>query len=263
MSASNHFNEIAGIIGGVGPEATNYFVALLVALRGKLAKKDQDHIPFLLFNNPQIPDRTKHLAYKKEDPSVEFIHTGHILKQAGATFLVIPCNAAHAYIEKIAQHVQLPFLNMIELTVEYIVRNYGSKITVGLLATDGTIVSNIYQNEFAKVSSQVKLMLPNPQSQRNIMEAIYDIKSHGVTEMNTRVLYNEAKILTDKGASIIILGCTEIPLALKQEICSFSLIDPMMLLAEKVIEKTLIHKVIPQSSFPLMVLPRPYGVSPK
>lgn len=59
MNTSNFFDQVVGIIGGTGPEATNYFTSLLVKMRGPV-RNDQDHIPFLLINNPQIPDRSIH-----------------------------------------------------------------------------------------------------------------------------------------------------------------------------------------------------------
>src|SRR5271155_1358200 len=98
MDKASSYNEIAGIIGGIGPEASNYFISLLVSLHIKNVIKDQDHIPFLLFNNPQIPDRTEYLLKKSDvSPLQEMIKTGIALKKAGATFLAIPCNTAHAF----------------------------------------------------------------------------------------------------------------------------------------------------------------------
>jgi len=131
---------------------------------------------------------------------------------------------------------------MITLTVKYIAENYGDKATVGVLGTDGTVKSGIYQETFKKIAPEIRVLLPEAKSQIDVMKAIYDIKASSVNELNSQLLYNAAQKLIQRGASIVILGCTEIPLALSEKACNFIRIDPMELLAEKVIEKTLKSK---------------------
>jgi len=236
---SSSYKEIVGIIGGIGPEATNYFTSLLVKLRLPYATKDQEHIPYLLFNNPQIPDRSKHILFEGENPVPEMVKTGRLLKQIGATFLVMPCNTSHPFVGEIEKGVGLPVMNMITLTVQHIAENYGSDVTVGVLGTDGTIKSEIYQETFKQIAPDISVVLPDAKMQFDVMKAIYDIKASSVSELNAQLLYNAAQKLKQQGATIIVLGCTEIPLALKEEVCNFVRIDPMELLAAKVIEKTL------------------------
>lgn len=234
---------MAGIIGGMGSEATNYFVSLLLKLRLPYVTKDQDHIPYFLFNNSQIPDRSEFLLGKNNiNPLPELVKTGIALKNAGATFLVMTCNTAHAFAHLIEDEVGLPFVNIVDETTAYVHRVYGEKATVGLLATTGTIESQLYQLSFARASEDITVLLPDQDEQSKIMDAIYGangIKSSSVNEENTQVLYNAANKLVGRGASVIILGCTEIPLALKTEKCKFFRVDPMEILAQKVIERTL------------------------
>lgn len=237
MKSEGNYKELVGIIGGVGPEATNYFTSLLLKLRLPYANKDQDHIPYLLFNNPQIPDRTKYLLFGSESPIEELIRTGDSLKKAGATFLVIPCNAAHSFTKEIEESVGLPVMNMIDLTVQYIRDTYGKDVTVGLLATDGTIKSKIYQKTFNRITPEISIVLPDEKSQANVMKAIYEVKAFSTNENNFQLLFQSASKLKQKGASVIILGCTEIPLALTPEKCDFNRVDPMEILARKVIER--------------------------
>lgn len=239
----NLYKELAGIIGGVGPEATNYFTSLLVKLRLPFAIKDQDHIPFLLFNNPQIPDRSKHILFNGENPVPEIVKTGLLLKNVGATFLVIPCNTAHTFTKEIEKGVGLPVMNMIAITVSHIYKTYGKNVKVGLLATDGTIKSEIYQETFEQVAPNISLLLPHAKTQMDIMKAIYEIKAFSVNKRNANLLYHAAQELKQRGATIIILGCTEIPLALTENICNFDRIDPMEILAKKVIDRTVRNKI--------------------
>jgi len=241
LNSASSYTEMAGIIGGIGSEATSYFVSLIVKLRQQYAKNDQGHIPFLLFNNPQIPDRTDYLLKKSnQNPIHDLVETGLVLKKAGATFLVMPCNTAHAFVQVVKKEVGLPFINMIEETTSYIQRTYGDNATVGVLATTGTLHSQLYQQSFNRVAKNITVLLPDGDEQSKIMEAIYDIKSNSVNEGNTQILYSAANKLVSKGASIIILGCTEIPLALKAGKGKFFRIDPMEILAQKVIERTIL-----------------------
>jgi aspartate racemase len=253
MNQGNFYKEMAGIIGGIGPEATSYFTSLLIKFRLPYAVKDQDHIPYLLFNNPQIPDRTEYILQQSENnPLPEIVKTGITLKNAGATFLVMTCNTAHTFAQAIESEVGLPLINMVDETAEYIHRKYGNNATVGLLATTGTIHAKLYQDALYKKSSTIAVLTPENDEQTSVMNAIYDIKSNSVNERNTQELYDVASKLVSRGASTIILGCTEIPLALRTKHPKFFRIDPMEILAQKVIERTILSAAEKQS-LPLIV----------
>lgn len=254
MNASNYYDQIVGIIGGTGPEATNYFTSLLVKTRGHV-KSDQEHIPFLLFNNPQIPDRSNFIMFNGESPLPEMIHTGNLLKSAGATFLAIPCNTAHAFTDELEKGVGLPVLNMVDLTIDHIRKRYGDRLKIGLLATNGTVSCKTYENSIKKIAPKMSLITPDIKDQTEVMKAIYKIKKYSSDEQSFKLLNNSAHKLVARGAQVIILGCTEIPLALAKEKCDFKRVDPMEILAKKVIEKTLVGKrswnEFPKSDFPV------------
>jgi len=241
VKTSNYFDEVVGIIGGTGPEATNYFTSLLVKMRGRV-NSDQEHIPFLLLNNPQIPDRSKHILYDGESPLPEMVHTGSLLKSAGATFLVIPCNTAHVFTDELEKSVGLPVINMIDQAIEHISKNYGENTVIGLLATTGTISSKTYQKAVQKKAPLMSLITPDSKTQTQVMKAIYEIKKLSSDEHTFEMLNNAANELIKQGAQVIILGCTEIPLSLTKERCDFERIDPMEIMAKKVIEKTISSK---------------------
>lgn len=240
MQASKHYPQLCGIIGGLGPQATNYLFNLIIKL--KPAKKDQDHLPVLIFNNPQIPDRTKHLTKNEVSPLPELIHTAKVLKKAGATFLAIPCNTCHAFVTQIELKSNLPVLNMPFLAVRYILKKYGKKAQVGLLATDGTLKSQIYESELKNVSLSIKLIVPDALSQKNVMEAIYGVKGikAGFTDSyeNYLLLEKAAQDLFERGADVVIQGCTEIPLAFLGRESQIPMVDPMEILAKEIILKT-------------------------
>ncbi len=245
MKTADNFKELVGIIGGMGPEATNYLTSLLVRLRQPYAKRDQDHIPYLVYNNPQIPDRTEFiLGQSSKNPLTELIYSGKLLKQMGATFLVMPCNTSHAFSEELEEKVGLEVMNMIHLTVKHIGYTLGQNVKVGLLATTGTVKANIYHRAFKRMTPKIKVLTPDSKVQKDVMKAIYGIKGNGVTKESVKLLKDAAKSLIEKGADVIILGCTEIPLALPSDNQKF--IDPMVILAQNVIERCVSAKAEPQ-----------------
>src|SRR5689334_19160291 len=144
---------LAGIIGGMGPAASVYLQKLIVDFTP--ATKDQEHIPYLLHNNPQVPDRTAHLLGTGETPLPSLVKSAKQLKKAGATFLAFPCNTAHAYTMELEKEAGLSVVNMVSLTAKYVAKNFGKNAKVGLLATSGTIATQIFQQEFARVSKNI------------------------------------------------------------------------------------------------------------
>ena len=106
--------KTVGILGGMGPLATaDLFRKIITHTR---AETDQEHIPVLIDSNTAIPDRTAALLYGGADPMPEMIRSAKRLEAAGADVLVMPCNTAHGYLDRLARQVRIPFLNMIDLT---------------------------------------------------------------------------------------------------------------------------------------------------
>jgi aspartate racemase len=231
--------KIIGILGGLGPSATVDVFAKIV--KHTPATCDQDHLRIIIDNNPQIPDRTAYYQGRGEDPSGAMLATAKNLQEAGATFIIIPCNTAHAFIDSIQQGIDIPIISMLEETASYIAENFEAVKTVGLLATSGTVISGVYTD----VLSQHKLsvVVPSKESQRDlVMEAVYGeggIKA-GVTIGAPRdQLLQAAHELVALGAQAIILGCTEIPLALHDGDLPLPLIDATDILAQAAVRHAL------------------------
>lgn len=219
-----------GIIGGMGPLATVHLFERIV-LRTK-AEKDQDHIRVLVDSNTNIPDRTKAILENVESPVKELANSAKILESSGADFLIMPCNTAHFFIDEIKKNVNIPFLNMPEETAKYTYDKYGQDTVVGLMATDGTIKSKIYENYYAKLG--IKTLVPI-KTQKVIMEFIYDVIKKGNYNAGTDLLFECVEELKDLGASSFLLGCTELSSA--QYLYKFegNFINPMEVLTERAI----------------------------
>jgi aspartate racemase len=224
-----------GIVGGVGPEASNAFCEMLI--KNKSVKNDQDHIPFIHFSNPQIPDRTDYIIGKGENPTQEIINTCQVLENAGADFLVIPCNTAHYFLREIQENITIPIVDMTKVLVKKIAKEEPPIKKIGILATTGSIKAQIYQNYFKKVG--VETILPSEKDQEEIvMDAIYGqkgIKAGNKTSSKIKLMI-AAQDLINRGAEALVLGCTEIPLVLEQKDFDVKLYDPMDIASKEIIK---------------------------
>lgn len=226
-----------GIVGGVGPAATVDFMGKIV--KSTTAARDQDHIKMVVEQNPQIPDRTANLLRHETDPTVALYATCKRLESEGANAIAIPCNTAHAYVERIQSHLSIPIVNMLTETVRHIVDKYGKGTRVGLLATSGTVESRVYHDAAA---GQLELVAPDPEFQEMIMESIYgaDGVKAGHTQGRCADLLRAAIAhLANRKVKVQILGCTELPLIFAQTDAfpvgdaTVGLVDPTDVLAKR------------------------------
>ena len=226
--------KIVGIVGGVGPEASNKFCELLI--KNTPAKRDQDNIPFLHFCNPQIPDRTDFIVGDGDNPIDKLIETSRALENVGADFLVIPCNTAHYFLSQVQEGVSVPIVDMTKVLVKNVLSGCPPIKKIGLLATTGSIQGEIYQNYFSSVGVEV-VLLGDEDQEDLVMGAIYGengIKA-GKKILPRRKLREATDKLVEMGAEAIVLGCTEIPLVLHQRDFDVRLYDPMDLTAKEVV----------------------------
>lgn len=230
-----------GIVGGVGPAATVDFMNKII--RNTSAKSDQEHLKMVVEHNPQIPDRTENLISDGADPTIALYATCKKLESDDANMIAIPCNTAHAYVERIQPYLSIPIVNMLFETIHFIKKSFPNRTPIGLLATTGTIKSRVYHDVAEKAG--LTLITPDEENQKLVMNSIYG--KQGVKAGYTKGtcqsdLLTALTHLVENGAQIIILGCTELPLLLAQNE-SFSVgektvvvLDPTEILAKKCIQ---------------------------
>ena len=226
---------VLGVLGGVGPLATAYFMKTVI--QKTPASCDQENIPMIVFNDPQIPDRTAHILDRTSpDPTPEMVRVARWLEEAHADYLAIPCNTAHYFYEAIKESVRIPVLNIIQETTEEIIRRLGPGSTVGILATQGTVSSGVFQDYLT--DRGLKTVVPDEHGQSQVMSLIYDkVKAGHITDAHE--LVELAEILHNRGCDAVVSGCTELSV-LYQELDSDSrpgwLIDSMDVLAERCVQ---------------------------
>lgn len=192
-----------GIIGGLGPMATVYFMERIISMTQ--AGSDCEHIPMFVYNNPNVPDRTRYiLGTSEESPYPQLLSTGEILK-AHCDCIVLPCATAHIFHERLQKELEMPVFNMIQETSDYLKKE--GITCAGLLATDGTIAGGLFRQSLKK--NGIKMLIPKEQEQKKVMHLIYDgMKADG--EIDIADFQRISDSLRKQGAQVIILGCTEL-----------------------------------------------------
>lgn len=202
-----------GVVGGVGPAATVDFLDKIV--RNTPASRDQEHIKLLVEQNPQIPDRTENLTGTGADPTVSLYATCKKLEDGDADVIAIPCNTAHAFVERIQPYLGIPIVNMLTVTVAHLRDTYPGLRDIGVLATSGTIESGMYRR--ALESQGLRQVAPTPALQARVMEAIYGkqgVKAGFTSGQCEEDIGAAIEAMIAEGVSVIVLGCTELPILL-------------------------------------------------
>ena len=225
--------KIIGIIGGMGPEATIDLFQKIV--KHSPAKQDQDHLRIIIDNNPKIPDRSKAILQKGENPLPELIATAQNLERAGANLIIMPCNTAHFFYDDLQKKINIPIIHMIKETALYIRKAFPNIQRISLFATKGTYKTMLYQTFLNK--RDIETLIPTQDEQNKIMNIIYGIKAGNRLDLLKKDILKLAENQIAKNAQGIIAGCTEIPLILKNEDIDLPVIDPTLVLAEKAIER--------------------------
>jgi aspartate racemase len=232
-------NKTIGILGGMGPEATVDCFDKII--KNTPAAKDQDHLRVVIDSNPKVPDRTAAIIGDGESPVPVMVRGCHALQHAGADFIIIPCVSAHVFLADVQQQIELPVLSIFDAVAETVTRDHPEIKTVGLLGTTGTVSGGLFQKRLAQ--EDIRTLVPDDVMQLRIMDAIYDIKSSRPSrtrsEITDALVAVAESLISQKpeGAQGIIAGCTEVPLALRQENLSIPYFDAVTILARAAIIK--------------------------
>ena len=246
--------KMIGVIGGMGPHAGIDLVQKI--FNQTKAASDQDHLPIAMLSIPHsISDRTEFLLGKSDvNPASAISEVIGTLSKIGACIIGMPCNTAHAkpifneIIERIPKEVKL--VHMINEVSKFIKNKYPSVYNVGILSATGTFISLVYPNSLSQHGLN-GIQVSEAIQENHISPAIYS-KIHGIKAQSNPVTVQAKKdlhlgieYLVSKGVEAIILGCTEIPLAIKDnQIKGVPLIDATGVLARALILESSPEKLI-------------------
>lgn len=213
-----------GIIGGLGPLASSYLYEMIT--KRTKAKKDQDHLNIVLLSHPSIPDRTKYILKESNNSPLPFlIEDAKLLEKLRVKMISIPCNTSCYFHEELQKEIKIPINNLIKNTVKFIKEKNIKNIAI--LATQGTIKSNLYQKELEK--ENINYVTPN---QDIVMEIIYDYIKAG--KEVTKEIFN--KCIKDVEVDAFILGCTELSLLKTKLNLPDNYIDPLEIEVDNILE---------------------------
>ena len=228
-----------GILGGMGPAATVDLMNRIISMTD--AGSDQEHIPMIVDNNTRIPDRTEAILSGGESPVPEMLASAKRLEQAGADFIIVACHTAHYFIKEIEEQINIPVLEMPEETAKLLKIKGINRAAV--LATDGTVESGLYGAALKHVG--IEPVYPDEDQQKIIMALIYNYIKKGVTDINDlprEEITNIVGDLSSKGAEVLLLACTELPIAFSiMGLRSEAFVDPTIVLAKSAIRMAGAH----------------------
>ena len=243
-----------GILGGMGTQAgLDFCNKLAILYRGKI---DQEYPLFLLFNKSNIPGRpesigvqTKDLSNRKKNKKIEkkyslvlksLLHGCNILKKSKCKFIVIPCNTAHYWYDDLRKKIKLPIINMPKEVFAHTKKTCKKNSSIGLLATEGTLNTGVYNKFFDK---SYNLIFPNTSLQKNSVNRAIKFVKMGNVKASSKIIKPAINYLIKKKCKKIILGCTELPIAIfafksiKKVKTSKIFLDPNLILANAAMKK--------------------------
>jgi len=222
-------DQFIGILGGMGTEATTHFYNKLMEL--DVAQNDQEHLKVMLYNNSKIPDRTNYILNHEGNPIEELINSVKTLEATGVDFITLTCNTAHYFYQEMSDHSKIPILNIIYEIALYLSKKNKRDQRIGLLATKGTVLADVYKKIFGDY--YLNVIYPSEIEQNIVNDFIYRIKMKKKLDLEK---FNKIlnRFYLENELDVIILGCTEFSLVKDQlNFVNCDIIDSSCLLAER------------------------------
>lgn len=221
-----------GILGGMGPEATILIMQkVLAAVR---ADDDADHVPLIVDQNPQVPSRIKHLIEGTgSDPAPVLAEMARRLVDGGAEAVAMPCNTAHHYAPAIRAAVDVPFLDMIELSANRAAQLAGAGGAVGILASPA--VQKVGLLDGPLIKRGLKALYPDSEAEGHMLSAIRLIKAEGPCLAAREIVHAVSAELASRGASVQMIACTEFSLIADAAVGAVTVFDTLDCLVEEIV----------------------------
>ena len=226
-----------GILGGMGTQAGLDFCNKLAKLNK--GKTDQQYPLFVLYNKSNIPGRPENL-HKYNKVLKSLLAGCKFLEKSKCKFIVIPCNTAHYWFDDLQKKTKIPIISMPKEVYAHSIKNCKKNSKIGILATEGTLKTGVYNKFFDK---RFDLIFPNSILQKkSVNKAIKLVKMGNVKSAN-KIIKPAIDYLIKKKCRKIILGCTELPIAIfafksfKKIKTSKIFLDPNLILAHAAMKK--------------------------
>ena len=200
-----------GLLGGMGPSATLDVLQKIVELTD--ANTDQQHLPIIVWNLPQIPDRTASLVGGGASPAPLLAAGARGLREAGADYISIACNTAHHWYDVIRAASCLPVIHIADTAIEALAGVEVRRGQVAIMATAGTIASGFYQSRLLR-AGYIPLLPHRSVQDEAVSGAIAHAKAGRWPEA-VRAVSHGVEHVVARGADAVLLACTELPLLVR------------------------------------------------
>ena len=223
----------------MGPLATLDFMHKM--LRATPAAQDQEHVPSVICSIPQIPDRTEAWCGRGPSPLPALLESAARLRQAGAEIIVMPCNTAHLWFDDIEQEVGMPMLHIVDAAIEDAAPGLQGDVRLGLLATEATLNAGLYVNRAHQSGARSEWILPSVAEMAELVTPGIAAIKLAQLDLGHHLLALAAAALRARGATALVLGCTEIPIVLNEKNTSLRIVDATDSLARRAVQWSLRH----------------------
>lgn len=221
-----------GVLGGMGPQATNTFYQFVIDRTD--ARTDQEHVDALILSDSGMPDRTSAILGSEKDREVVYqrlLADARLLEGAGCTCIAVPCNTSHFFLDRVQEQIGIPIIHMIRETAR-LLASRGLK-RPGILATDGTIRTELYQKEFS--AAGIEAVIPSRPAQELVMSLIYDDIKAG-RDGDPQKFAAVHQDLLARGCDCGVLACTELSVFADKHHLPHFYTDAMAVLAERSVQ---------------------------
>jgi aspartate racemase len=226
-----------GILGGMGPAAAIDLQTKILAATP--ASRDAQHLPVVVWNVPQIPDRLAAILGSGPSPLPAILAGAHALEAAGCEAIAIACNTAHYWADDLAASLRVPLLHIADAAMDAMGRLPVRPMRVGLLATRGTLAAAFYGKRLAQRGFE--WLVPTEEEQDRLVDrAIAQVKAGDIAGARAP-LEAAAGALAARGADVLLLACTELPLAAEGANFPVPVLDATRALAATIVDFSLRH----------------------
>ena len=234
--------KTAGVMGGMGPDATVDF--MIKVLRLTDSGGDQDHVHMIVDQDPTVPNRQTAIQTGNDDVSPALARMALRLQEAGADFLVMVCNSAHAFLDGVHAGTTIPFISIIDESIAEIDRVAPLAKAVGVMATDGCLETRLYQDAIEAAGRTA--ITPDDDDLTLLMQHIRAVKAGDQGPLVAEGMKHVAQSLVDQGAGVIISGCTEIPIVFDGAGFGVPVISSTDVLARRTLALAMGHEPLPR-----------------
>ena len=214
--------KIPGIIGGVGPASTlDYYTGIIDGCRSKFGGNDY---PEVLISSINMNEVITYVRNKDWDALVDKLaDTVSALADAGADFAVLSANTLHIVFDRVAERSRIPLISIVDETCRYARSRECRKVLV--IGTYFTMSSGIYPAAFKRYG--IDAVVPSDQEQQRIHSLFFPNLENGIVipEDKQQMLELLSRLILEHNADALVLGCTELPLMIKEGDLDIPLID--------------------------------------